>query len=106
VIEWIRALENIEGDNSLGLAKFDAWANENAVDLSRYPEILAAFRAHDRMPLSRVEEPWYWLSIYKDYRASPAFKRSMKHFGIFDYWRAKGFPPQCRPIGSDDFECD
>ena len=22
------------------------------------------------------------------------------------YWRKHGFPPQCRPIGKDDFECD
>jgi len=106
VIEWIRALENIDGDNSLGLARFDGWARENGVDLGQYPEILAAFGAFDRIPLTFIDEPWAWLPFYKDYRASPIFKRSIKHFGTFDYWRAKGFPPQCRPIGSDDFECD
>ncbi|MEO0576185.1 MAG: hypothetical protein AAF004_12040, partial [Pseudomonadota bacterium] len=26
--------------------------------------------------------------------------------GILDYWRAHGFPPQCRTIGEDDFQCD
>ncbi|MEE8295235.1 MAG: hypothetical protein V3R64_05945, partial [Sphingomonadales bacterium] len=23
-----------------------------------------------------------------------------------DYWRSNGFPPGCRPIGDDDYECD
>ncbi len=26
--------------------------------------------------------------------------------GLYDYWRAKGFSPQCRAKGDDDFECD
>jgi len=26
--------------------------------------------------------------------------------GIYDYWLVAGFPPQCRPVGEDDFECD
>ncbi|WP_417479360.1 tetratricopeptide repeat protein [Maricaulis maris] len=26
-------------------------------------------------------------------------------WGLPAYWRANGFPPQCRPIGADDFEC-
>ncbi len=33
-------------------------------------------------------------------------KEFMLRKGYVDYWRAKGFPPQCRPIGEGDFECD
>ena len=35
-----------------------------------------------------------------------ARKRLMREIGIPAYWRKHGFPPQCRPLGSDDFECD
>ena len=30
----------------------------------------------------------------------------MRDIGLPEYWRKHGFPPQCRPIGDDDFECD
>ena len=33
-------------------------------------------------------------------------KRKILETGIHDYWRKNGFPPQCRPLGDDDFECD
>jgi tetratricopeptide (TPR) repeat protein len=40
------------------------------------------------------------------FQASPAFKRMMQRDGIVAYWRAHGFPPQCRPAGAADFTCD
>jgi TolB-like protein len=33
-------------------------------------------------------------------------KRMMRANGFPDYWRKHGFPPQCRPVGDDDFECE
>ncbi|MGB5334717.1 MAG: hypothetical protein WBN07_03785 [Woeseiaceae bacterium] len=32
-------------------------------------------------------------------------KMWMTRRGVVDYWRQKGFPPQCKPAGDDDFEC-
>jgi hypothetical protein len=29
----------------------------------------------------------------------------MIELGLPEYWREHGFPPQCRPMGHDDFEC-
>ena len=26
--------------------------------------------------------------------------------GLVDYWRARGWPDLCRPMGVDDFVCD
>ena len=39
-------------------------------------------------------------------RNSPAFKRMIERLGVATYWRKHGFPPQCRPLGDADFECD
>jgi len=33
-------------------------------------------------------------------------KQRILQLGYYDYWRQYGFPPQCRPVGDDDFECD
>jgi hypothetical protein len=34
------------------------------------------------------------------------FKTVVRDLGFVDYWRARGWPAQCRPAGADDFVCD
>ena len=48
----------------------------------------------------------HWSPAYVGLRASPAFKRLLERQNVPAYWRAHGFPPQCRPLGEADFECD
>lgn len=90
---FIKALEHPGQDHSAGLKKFDAWAAENDVDLSTYPEILAAFGAYDRITNPLTSEPWYWLPNYRHFRQSPEFRTMMRKIGYFKYWQSKGFPP-------------
>jgi len=40
------------------------------------------------------------------FRNSPGMKLKLEKMGVVAYWRAKGFPPQCRPVGGNDFTCD
>ena len=42
------------------------------------------------------------LSLIYDH---PRWKEQVRRDGILDLWRTRGFPPQCRPLGADDFEC-
>lgn len=35
-----------------------------------------------------------------------ARKRKILETGVLAYWKAHGFPAQCRALGSDDFDCD
>ena len=37
--------------------------------------------------------------------ADPRFKPMIIDSGLLRYWRARGWPKRCRPIGDDDFEC-
>jgi hypothetical protein len=30
----------------------------------------------------------------------------MRNAGFVEYWRARGWPDLCRPLGTDDFVCD
>lgn len=48
----------------------------------------------------------HWDPAYQGLRAAPAFKRILALQGVPVYWREHGYPPQCRPVGADDFECE
>jgi TolB-like protein len=37
--------------------------------------------------------------------SDPRAKRLLRELGFEAYWRAKGWPALCRPLGADDFEC-
>jgi TolB-like protein len=103
---WVRALEQPDEDHSAAWAEYRDWAQAAGVDLDEYPELLAAFRIYDRISLNNVASYWYWYPRYAHFRASSEFKKMMKKFGYYDLWKARGFPPACRPVGDDDFECD
>ena len=46
-----------------------------------------------------------WANEIPAWIKSPARKNMMRRLRLPEYWRAYGFPPQCRPLGGDDFEC-
>jgi hypothetical protein len=47
-----------------------------------------------------------WHSSYAPARKTDRFKALVRNGGMVDYWRAKGWPDLCRPLGPDDFVCD
>lgn len=47
-----------------------------------------------------------WFPAMQGYRQSPEFKAHMIASGLPEYWRKYGLPPQCKPVGKDDFECE
>ena len=48
----------------------------------------------------------HWDRYPPTFRNSPGMKLKIEKMGVTAYWRAKGFPPQCRPVGGNDFTCD
>jgi len=75
-------------------------------DLSRPGTPLPiVFRRYEEMTPSPQNMFW-WQTSLTDFMASPHRKRLIREMGIYDYWRERGFPPQCRAVGDDDFECD
>jgi adenylate cyclase len=50
--------------------------------------------------------PFWWYPYPEDFKQSPHRKRMIRDFGILAYWQKHGFPPQCRVLEDDDFECD
>jgi hypothetical protein len=47
----------------------------------------------------------YWDPVHAGFRNSPAFRRILENLGVPAYWREHGYPPLCRPVGADDYEC-
>ena len=48
----------------------------------------------------------FWHPSYAALRRTERFKTLVRASGLIDYWRAKGWPEVCRPVGYDDFVCD
>ncbi|MBO9664334.1 winged helix-turn-helix domain-containing protein [Dokdonella sp.] len=72
-------------------------------------------QAHDAETIRKLNEirqrgysSWdllLWTRDLVHLRRDPAFQDYLRDNGILDYWRAHGFPPQCRPQG-DGAACD
>ncbi len=108
IIEWIRAIENPGGDNSVGFARLKDWESRTDTDrrLTMIPELLLSFRAYDEILTEPVKAGRIlWHPDGEEFRGTPQFKAVVHTLGIFEYWQARGFPPQCKPVGDDDFEC-
>lgn len=108
VIEWIRAIDNPDGDNSAGFARLKFWESQTDTGrkLARIPELLLSFRAYDELVPDPIDATGaLWHPDGDEFRTTPQFKEIIRQLGVFDYWQARGFPPQCQPIGDDDFEC-
>ncbi len=54
--------------------------------------------------MSAIDSVWYPSAA--PLRKTERFKTLMRNAGLVDYWRARGWPDLCRPIGADDFVCD
>jgi tetratricopeptide (TPR) repeat protein len=39
-------------------------------------------------------------------RKTERFKTYMRNVGLVDYWRERGWPDLCKPVGANDFACD
>lgn len=70
------------------------------------PYLVGAFdRAPDAID-RHIDEVTGWKRSPPGLRDSPAFKRTQELHGVPAYWRTQCLPPQCRPVGDTDHECD
>jgi hypothetical protein len=49
---------------------------------------------------------YYWHPSNAPMRKTERFKTYLRNVGLVDYWRAKGWPALCHPVGADDFACE
>jgi len=53
-----------------------------------------------------ISATWFWYPTYAVVRKTDRFKTVVSDLGLVEYWRARGWPPQCRPAGTGNFSCD
>jgi tetratricopeptide (TPR) repeat protein len=87
------------------LADYEARTGKSSADLGRSSFYALAFRRYDDLVIQPFNMIW-WNPHLTDFVASPIRKKFIRDMGVDDYWRQADFPPQCRPIGEDDFACD
>jgi TolB-like protein/DNA-binding SARP family transcriptional activator/cytochrome c-type biogenesis protein CcmH/NrfG len=46
-----------------------------------------------------------WRPNYAPLRKTKRFKAYVRKAGLVNYWRARGWPDLCHPVGADDFAC-
>ena len=46
-----------------------------------------------------------WHPTYGVVRKTERFKQVVRNMGLVNYWRERGWPAFCRPVGADDFAC-
>jgi len=66
---------------------------------------LLALHLYERIPVLPPYGANLWQHELLDPAAHIHFKRLATGLKAPQYWRKHGFPPQCRPLGDDDFEC-
>jgi tetratricopeptide (TPR) repeat protein len=49
---------------------------------------------------------YLWPPTFAPLRKTARFKAYVRAAGMVDYWRAKGWPDLCHPVGADDFACE
>jgi adenylate cyclase len=98
------AYRDLDGDHAELLAELLEFQSTRPADAVSYLALLLVpMGAFDLLPEYGM---LVWAPEYAGYRRSPQFQKYMRETGTLDYWRDHGYPPQCRPVGADDFECE
>jgi TolB-like protein len=53
-----------------------------------------------------ISASWFWHSSYAPVRRTERFKTVARGLGLVAYWRERGWPAQCHPVGATDFACE
>ncbi len=75
--------------------------------LADVPHLMLTFGQYDELVKDPILALWVlWHPDAAEFVTTPHFNAVIRALGILEYWQERGFPPHCRPIGEDDFECN
>ncbi len=105
---FLDALEFPDKDHADDLNKFLHWVKNRQTlnDPTDWPNELSALGEYKYVQPRPFNNIWIWQEQHTSFRKSSYFKSFVRELGLPAYWLVKGFPPQCRALGEDDFECD
>jgi TolB-like protein len=59
-----------------------------------------------RLETGRGIHNMIWATEFAPVRKTERFKTFLRRAGLVEYWRERGWPDLCRPVGADDFVCE
>ena len=80
----------------------------DAIYLAVRPDAGFLFEVYEKEPARQIRYNLFGdlsVPVAKHILTDPRAKDALKRYGFVAYWREKGWPALCHPVGSDDFEC-
>ena len=102
----VDAMEFPERDHGRGLQELLNWIEKSGSTSAHFSVPFVSFKAYHLAETVDDQTRWVWLRENTGFKTSEYFVPLMNELGASAYWREKGFPPGCRPLEGDDFECD
>jgi tetratricopeptide (TPR) repeat protein len=120
VTSWVAIIQNKKDRNSVEGRRVERWLDETnmAEVLARSTQgadllmlLYISIGAYEKIDTSDLSlgpgnVKGIWMKDFAGFKKTPQFKEIVRNMNFLPYWQAKGFPPGCRAVGSDDFECD
>jgi len=120
VTSWIALIQGKKGPDSPEARRVEEWLNKGVQEeifrgsrgtFDLYMFFYISIGAYDSIDPSRLSPgpgniKGLWMKDFAGFRKTPQFKSVVRNMNFLPYWQAMGFPPQCRPIGNNDFECE
>lgn len=103
---YLDAIEFPERDHSKTLSILLNQIEEYGDPMQLWIDLLVWLGAYEYVTPDIYLYHWMWIDRHREWRQSPHFKQVYRDIKADQYWREYGFPPQCRPLGEEDFECD
>ncbi len=104
------ALEYPDRDHSTSRAAFNSWLKARGHDPENFRIDLVILgdyaQVFETANAATFSNHWMFEPPAAGFRKSPYFKKLLIKLNFPEFWREFGFPPNCRPLGYDDFECD
>ena len=119
VTSWVNVIHKNKDRNSLEGRRVERWLDEAEkqrffADSAAGEDLLiflylsiGAYNKVDAASLSSGpgNVKGIWMKDFAGFQRTPQFKEVVRNMNFLPYWQARGFPPGCRALGSDDFEC-
>jgi len=86
------------------IAQINDFLSSNDLKKKYFQTLMLATRQFDQVFVSRYGA-MLWQPPLLDPAAEQHFKRLAADLKAPQYWRKHGFPPQCKPLGVDDYVC-
>jgi TolB-like protein/DNA-binding SARP family transcriptional activator len=93
-----RSAESLPTLGSLGFIHLHIGAPERALEYYEGAVRDPFFNDHSRIA-------FIWHPSYAPVRKTERFKKFVRDARFVEYWRERGWPEFCRPVGADDFVC-